>query len=76
MSQSKYKAVHAWEPMPVFPTKDSLADVVLQAETDLPKTPNDMFTILMTYHNTLLSEQRKEARADPVVVGDFNRRGH
>lgn len=75
MKHTKSPTVRAWETMPVFPTKDSLADVVLQAETELPQTPNEMFTILMTYHNTLLTEQRKAAHSDPVVVGHFQQRG-
>lgn len=74
MTQSKHRGLKAWETMPVFPTKDSLADVVLQAETDLPQTPNEMFTILMTFRNTMLSEQRKAAQVDPVVVGNFQQR--
>lgn len=43
-------------PMTLFPTMESLEDVV---EMAMSKTPvvskNEMQTVLMTYHNTLLS---------------------
>lgn len=47
-------------PMTVFPTLGSLQDVVDLANSKLPITDqNEMFSLLMTYHNTLLSQQRK-----------------
>lgn len=42
-------------PMGLFPTAGSLQEVVDLAESKLPiTTQNDMFCVLMTYHNTLL----------------------
>lgn len=42
-------------PMGVFPTLGSLQEVVDFAESKLPITDkNDLFALLMTYHNTLL----------------------
>jgi hypothetical protein len=41
--------------MGVFPTLGSLQDCVNLAETKLPITDkNELFALLMTYHNTLL----------------------
>lgn len=45
------KPVH----MTLFPTLDSLQDVVHLAETRLPVADrNVLFSLLMSYHNTLL----------------------
>ena len=42
-------------PRGVFPTMDSLQEVVDYAESKLPVTSkNEMTTLLMLYHNTLL----------------------
>ena len=42
-------------PMGIFPTMDSLQDVVEYAQTKVPvESKNEMTGILMTYHNTLL----------------------
>jgi hypothetical protein len=42
-------------PMPLYPTLDSLQDVVTLADSKLPiSNKNDLFSILFTYHNTLL----------------------
>ena len=42
-------------PMALFPTLGSLQDVVDFAESKLPiMDKNDLFSLLMTYHNTLL----------------------
>jgi hypothetical protein len=42
-------------PMTVFPTLGSLQDVVDLANSKLPITDqNEMFSLLMSYHNTLL----------------------
>ena len=43
--------------MPLFPTLDSLQEVVDFAESKLPiNSRNDIYTLLMIYHNTLLKE--------------------
>lgn len=42
-------------PMGLFPTMGSLQEVIDFADSKLPITDkNDLFTLLMTYHNTLL----------------------
>lgn len=42
-------------PMTVFPTLGSLNEVVELGESKLPiKDKNELFSLLMTYHNTLL----------------------
>ena len=42
-------------PMALFPTLGSLQEVVDFAESKLPITDkNELFSLLMTYHNTLL----------------------
>lgn len=51
--QPQLRAVH----MALFPTLGSLQEVVDFAESKLPITDkNEMFSLLMTYHNTLLKE--------------------
>lgn len=42
-------------PMGLFPTMGSLQEVLDYAETKVPVTSrNDLYALLMTYHNTLL----------------------
>jgi hypothetical protein len=44
-------------PMGLFPSMDSLQQVIDMANSQLPiATPNAIFTLLMVYHNTLLSQ--------------------
>jgi len=44
-------------PMALFPTLGSLQEVVDFSESKLPITDkNEMFSLLMTYHNTLLKQ--------------------
>lgn len=44
-------------PMSLFPTMGSLQEVVELAESKLPIiSRNEMFSLLMTYHNTLLAQ--------------------
>ena len=44
-------------PMPVFPTLGSINEVVELAESKLPITSqNEMFSLLMTFQNTLLKQ--------------------
>lgn len=46
-------------PMALFPTLGSLQEVVDFAKSKLPVSDeNEMFALLMTYHNTLLKELR------------------
>ncbi len=55
-NKTALRAVH----MSLFPTMDSLNDVVALAESKTPVvSKNEMYALLMTYHNTLLSELRK-----------------
>ena len=43
--------------MPLFPTLGSLQEVMDFADSKLPiTTKNDITTLLMTYHNTLLKQ--------------------
>lgn len=52
-SQPQLRAV----PMALFPTLGSLQEVVDLAESRLPITDkNEMLSLLMTYHNTLLTQ--------------------
>jgi hypothetical protein len=47
--------------MILFPTFGSLREVVEYAQSKIPiESENDMFSLLMTYHNTLLDTIRKE----------------
>lgn len=44
-------------PMGLFPTMESLQEVIDLANSQLPvKTPNVMLGLMMSYHNTLLSQ--------------------
>lgn len=46
---------------PIFPTAESLREVVEMGYAKLPITDqNTLFSLLMTYHNTLLHCVRKE----------------
>lgn len=47
-------------PMALYPTFDSLDSVVSMATSQIPRTPNEMITILMVYHNTMLKIMEKE----------------
>lgn len=51
-------------PMALYPTFDSLESVVTMATSQVPLTPNEMFTILMVYHNTILKIMGKEHVAE------------
>lgn len=43
--------------MSLYPTMDSMVDVMQYIESQLPITnPNELFPLLMAYHNTLLKE--------------------
>jgi hypothetical protein len=43
------------EPMPLFPTMDSLTEVVDFADSKRPiSSKNELYSLLMVYHNTLL----------------------
>jgi hypothetical protein len=47
-------------PMNLYPTMNSLRDVVDYANSQLPVTvQNQLFAILATYHNTLIAELKK-----------------
>ncbi len=46
--------------MSVFPTFNSLQDVISYGKSRLPiNTANDLTNLLMVYHNTLLSQLKK-----------------
>ena len=43
--------------MALFPTLDSLQDVIELGNSKLPiTTQNDLYSLLITYHNTLIKE--------------------
>ena len=45
------------KPNTVYPTMPSLDTVILKAYSELPITDkNQLYAIIMTYHNTLLAE--------------------
>lgn len=48
------------KPLTVFPTRDSLDEVVKEAEARAPLQADEVYPILATYHNTLLSLLSKE----------------
>lgn len=53
------RAVH----MNLFPTMDSLNEVVAVAKLQLPViTEQALVTLLMTYHNTLLAQLKNEGK--------------
>jgi hypothetical protein len=55
-SQPPLRAV----PMALFPTLGSLQEVVDFSESKLPITDkNELFSLLMTYHNTLLKQVKQ-----------------
>ena len=42
--------------MSLYPTKDSLIEAVEYIEAQAPYTAQDIFPLLMMYHNTLIQE--------------------
>jgi hypothetical protein len=47
----------------LFPTMDSLDSVLDMALSQMPiMSPNQLVTVLMTYHNTLLKVQKEESK--------------
>lgn len=54
--------------MSLFPTKDSLVDVVMAIEEEVgPDQARRIFPLLMCYHNTLLMELSKQVANDPIA---------
>jgi hypothetical protein len=48
---TRFKPMH----MSLYPTMDSMVEAVKFIESQIPvHTPNEVFTLLMIYHNTLL----------------------
>jgi len=48
-------------PMSLYPTMESLTDVIKYGESKVPlTTANAVFSLLMVYHNTLLDQIAKE----------------
>ena len=55
MQSPKQAPTHRAVPMNLFPTLDSLQSVVDLAESKVPVMDrNEMYSLLMTYHNSLL----------------------
>ncbi len=45
------------EPMPLYPTMDSLKEVIAYANSNIPvESKNLMYVLMAIYHNTLLKE--------------------
>lgn len=60
-------------PNPMFPTRSTLGQAISSATAQLPvRTHNQMVTILMTYHNTLLATLAEESSNGTV---DHQQRG-
>lgn len=56
------KRIAAAEPQSLYPRKSSLREVIDYGAALLPITDaNQLTSLLMTYHNTLLQELQKEA---------------
>ena len=48
------------QPMSLFPTLETTQDVVALANSKLPiHNKNDVYSLLMIYHNTLLNQLRE-----------------
>lgn len=49
----------------IYPTMPSLDTVILKAYSELPITDkNQLYAIIMTYHNTLLNQLKEEGNED------------
>ena len=49
----------------IYPTMPSLDTVILKAYSELPITDkNQLYAIIMTYHNTLLNQLKEESNSD------------
>lgn len=51
--------------MSLYPSHDSLVDAVAYIESQAPIHPNEVFTYLMHYHNTLIQEIQRDAHSPP-----------
>lgn len=52
--------------MSLYPSHDSLIEAVEYIEAQAPIQPNEVFALLMRYHNTLIQEiTREESHARP-----------
>lgn len=53
------------KPNPIYPTMPSLDTVILKAYSELPITDkNQLYAIIMVYHNTLLNQLKEESNED------------
>ena len=65
IDQPKQAALRAVR-MGLFPTMDSLEDVIALAKSMYPQdNGNPIVTLLMTYHNSLLKELSNESSPNP-----------
>ena len=49
----------------IYPTMPSLHTVILKAYSELPITDkNQLYAIIMVYHNTLLNQLKEESNED------------
>jgi len=57
------------EQQSLYPTRDTLEQVLLEARSSLPiVSTNQLQAILMTYHNTLLSQVNPNPTQDSVLL--------
>lgn len=47
--------------MSLYPTKDSLIEAIEYIEAQAPYQPQDLFPLIMIYHNTLIQELTKDS---------------
>ena len=59
----------------LYPTKADMLDAIRFIESQLPITnPNELFPLLMTYHNTLMKELGEMVSAGKVSKSGVNHR--
>ncbi len=72
MSSLPVKALEASH-MSLYPTKDSLVEAVEYIEAQAPIEPNQVFALLMTYHNSLLAELAKAGETNVTPISRASR---
>ncbi len=72
MSSLPVKALEASH-MSLYPTKDSLVEAVEYIEAQAPIEPNQVFALLMIYHNSLLAELAKAGETNVTPISRASR---
>ena len=61
MTSPTLSVVHPMH-MSLYPTMDSLTEAIKYIESQVPlNTPNEVFSLLMVYHNTLLKQLNEKS---------------